>query len=341
MHLLVGNPTAQSGRNAERIDTARTLMARAGLQHEFMATEPGGETVPKLAKRLVEGDYACVVAMGGDGTFNEVARGLIDSARRVPMGMLPTGTANDQGKSFGLSAAPSALARNVEVLARGFTAPLDGGKVTGFDLLDNPTHVDWFFDSLGWGLSARVLRRRNVDRSFVSKLPLVRDLYRDQLVYAGAVLRDLLAGYVEEHVFEAEVTTPEGVVFLTGLTDLVLKNTRYYAGAWVFDPTCSPEDGEMELVPLRGRQELVSRLVRQFDALPLHDLPQSFDPLLPLSPITRATSFHVRILDRPLSAPVEAQIDGEEARPAASYRIEVVKHALTLVVPEPGSQEGE
>jgi diacylglycerol kinase family enzyme len=149
--------------------------------------------------------------------------------------------------------------------------------------------------------------------------------------HAGAVLQAVLAGYVDEHVFEAEVTTPEGVQFFQGLTDLIVKNTKYYAGAWVFDPTASPEDGAMELVPLRGRQELVARAVMHHELVPSYELPPN--PLLKLSPITRATSFHIRILDRPLSAPMEAQVDGEEFPAAASYRIEVVRHALRLVVP--------
>lgn len=331
MLLLVGNPTAQSGRNAERIDSARTLLARKDLAHSFCATTPAGGTVKDVARRLREGNFEAVVAMGGDGTFAEVAKALLLSGVQIPLGMLPTGTANDQGRSFGLSSAPSALARNVDVLAGGHTAPLDAGKVVAFDDLDNELGTDWFFDSMGLGMSARVLRVRNEDREFVSHFPFLRDVYRDQLVYAGAMLRALLVGYVDEHFFEAEVTTPHGVQFLQGLTDLIVKNTRYYAGAWIFDPTSSPEDGEMELVPLRGRQELVARALVHLPALPMTDL--RIDPLFKLSPITRSPSFYVRVLERPMSSPVEAQVDGEEYVRAASYRIEVLRHALQLIVP--------
>lgn len=332
MLLLVGNPTAQSGRNAERIDAARRLLSQHGLVHDLLATSPGGGTVRDVATRLATGQYDTVVAMGGDGTFNEVARGLLQSGLDLPMGLLPTGTANDQGRSFGMSSAASALPRNVEVLAARHEAPLDAGRVTSFDLLDNPTRTDWFFDSMGWGLSARVLRVRNEDRELVSHVPLLRELYRDQLVYAGAVLQAFLAGYVDEHFFEAEVTTADGVRFLSGLTDLIVKNTRYYAGMWIFDETASPEDGEMELVPLRGRNELIARALAHHELTPVVSTP--LDPLFKLSPITRASSFHLRILDRPMAAPVEAQIDGEEFPAAASYRIEVVRHAIRLIVPE-------
>lgn len=334
MHLLVGNPTAQSGKNAERIDEARTLLDRHGVPHDFLSTRPDGKTVGDVAKALSGGAYRGVIAMGGDGTFAEVGRGLLRSGVRVPMGVLPTGTANDQGKSFGMWAAPKYLADNVRTVAAGYTTPLDAGLAVAYDFLDQEITRDWFFDSLGWGISPKILRMRNEDRRLVGGIPILREVYRDQLVYAGAVLRALVQSYVEVTKFEAEVTTPGGTVFLDGLTDLVLKNTRYYAGSWVLDPTASPEDGEMELVPFRGRDEWIARAVVTLDGLPAHELNEAPVPLPQLSPILRASSFTLKIHDRP-GGVVEAQNDGEEWVAAATWRIEVVRHAIDLVVPKP------
>ncbi len=333
MLLLVGNPTAQSGRNRDRIDKARALMDAAGVAHEFLATRPGGATVADVAAALTTGRFHTVVSMGGDGTFREVAAGVIRSGTDIPMGMLPTGTANDQGRSFGLSAAPSALEHNLSVIADGYAAPLDAGRITSFDDGDNPVGVEWFFDSMGWGLSARVLKVRNEDRELVSNVPILRALYRDQLVYAGAIVQALLAGYVDEQRFEAEVITPEGRVFYEGLTDLILKNTRIYAGAWVFDATSSPEDGEMELVPMMGRDELLARLVLDNEQVPVNTA--DVNPVIPFTPIVRATSFFIRPRERPGAAAVDVQIDGEEFPTATAYRVEVVRHALRILIPRP------
>src|SRR4029077_11447566 len=97
------------------------LFAERGVRAEVFPTLPGGETIAALSARLDRGDDAVVVSMGGDGTFREVAAGVLGSGRAndVVMGMLPTGTANDQGKSFGLEARSEALARNVEVVCDG------------------------------------------------------------------------------------------------------------------------------------------------------------------------------------------------------------------------------
>ncbi len=332
MHLLVGNPTAQSGRNARRIDEARSLMHALGLDHDFLPTRPRGQTVHDVARALSGGAYAVVVAMGGDGTFAEVAKGLLASKANIPMGMLPTGTANDQGKSFGLDSDEGSLARNVKVLAGGHTVPLDAGKITSFGNLDEVLHDDHFFDSAGWGISALALRMRNEDRRLVDGVPLLREVYRDQLVYAGAVVRAFLAAAVHEQPFEAEVTTPAGTQYFENLTDLVVKNTRIYAGAWVLDATSSPEDGEMELVPFRGRREWLARGIVHHELVPLHE-PDLADVGINLSPPVRAPWFDIKLHDRPMAQPVEAQVDGEEWQRGARCRIDVLRHAIRLVAP--------
>ena len=200
--LLVANPTAQSGRNAERIARAERLLGAAG-GCEFLSTLPGGATIAALRDVLAERRHEVVVSMGGDGTFREVAAGLLDSGRaeEVALGMLPTGTANDQGRSFGLDASDEALEANVAVVLAGRETRLDAGRLEAIEADGTTVDVSWFFDSAGWGLSARVLALRNRDREKVANVPILRDLYRDQLVYAGALVRTFLESYVTNDKF--------------------------------------------------------------------------------------------------------------------------------------------
>src|SRR5262245_38273015 len=130
--VLFANPTAQSGQAAEWIKTARALLDAAGVTHTFEATAPAGGTVEIVRRAIDENNTRTVIYMGGDGTFAEVAKGVLssDHAADVAMGMLPTGTANDQGKSFGLAAGAGALADNVKVVAAGATLRIDVGKIT-------------------------------------------------------------------------------------------------------------------------------------------------------------------------------------------------------------------
>src|SRR5687767_3977299 len=161
--VLVANPTAQSGKAAEWIRSARALLDEAKISHRFVATEPEGRTIARV-REVIDDGHRVVIAMGGDGTFAEVAKGLLaaDAGGDVVMGMPPTGTANDQGKSFGLDSGPGALARNVAVIAMGGTVGCDVGMlVVERDLKE--IHRDLFFDSFSIGLGAASLETRNRD----------------------------------------------------------------------------------------------------------------------------------------------------------------------------------
>lgn len=72
-------------------------------------TTPGGDTTAAVRALTDEADI--VVASGGDGTVNQVASGLIDSA--TPLAILPTGTTNIIAQGLGIPADPFALCRTL------------------------------------------------------------------------------------------------------------------------------------------------------------------------------------------------------------------------------------
>lgn len=327
-HLLVANPTAQSGKNAARIERVRALLREGGAGCELLPTEPGGRTTAAVARALDAGEFTRVVAMGGDGTFREVAAGLLESSKResAALGMLPTGTANDQGRSFGLAAGDAALERNVAVLLAGRETRLDAG------LLETAGARAWFFDSAGWGLSARVLRERNVEREVVARIPVLRDVYRDQLVYASALLRVFLDSYVVSDKFDANVVADGRSFELTGLTNLVVKNTRVYGGAWVLDRTSKHDDGVFEIVPFRGKRDWTSKAIVNLDGNPLDEEALRAVGVEHSRPVPASRiAFDFRRWEG--TAPFAAQLDGEEHPAGDKATIEVVPRAVRLLVP--------
>jgi diacylglycerol kinase family enzyme len=335
MHLLVGNPTAQSGRNAARIERARQLLAETGIAHDFLATAPHGATVELVARALRDGKHSTAIYMGGDGTFAEVAKGILASGRagEVALGMLPTGTANDQGKSFNLGADEEALPDNVAVIARGLTCKLDVGRL---ELLDGDGQVirtERFFDSAGWGISPRVLAVRNEDRKAIEKIPLLRALWRDQLVYAGALFRTFLASYVDDDKFDAELEVDGKMHLWPALTDLIVKGTRVYGGAWIFDDQARPDDGQFEVVPFAGKRDWISKAIVHLDGNPLGS--QTLATVgVRHSESTRGAHIELRLRPHAGGLPLKAQIDGEELPASGRARIVVEPRALTLIVPE-------
>lgn len=334
-HLLVANPTAQSGQNAGRIEQARALLAGAGVSCVVCSTLPHGATVGVVREALDQGSYTCVISMGGDGTFREVASALMESRRRdeVALAMLPTGTANDQGRSFGLRSNEEDLAHNIAVICRGHETRLDAGRIRALDIDGVEQAAAWFFDSAGWGLSARVLARRNRDRRVVDQLGPLKEIYRDQLVYAGALLAEFLKSYVLRDKFTALVTVDGETRRLEGLTDLVIKGTPIYGGAWVLDRTARHDDGLFEIVPFRGRRDWTSKAIVDVAGNPLHEEVLNRVGIRHSAPF-RAARASLRFELPPAGAAFAAQVDGEEFVATVCAEVEVVPQALRLIVPQ-------
>jgi diacylglycerol kinase family enzyme len=329
--VLVGNPTAHSGKAADWIRHARALLDEAKIAHRFVATEPEGATIDRVRETIDNGARA-IIYMGGDGTFAEVAKGILASkhAADISMGMLPTGTANDQGKSFGLDAGPSALARNVAVIAAGWTVGCDVG-VLEIERAGKRVHRDLFFDSFSVGIGAASLATRNRDRERVGRIPGLGAIYRDQLVYIGAVMRRFAESYVVDIAFDLDVTIDGVVHGFERLLDVIVKNTRIFGGEWIFDPDAESDDGRFELVPITGRRDLMTKLVGGLGRSPL-----GLDDLdaigIEHAPPIRGARFDLAVRAEGGVLPA-AQIDGEELPAGDRYKIEIAPRALRLIVP--------
>jgi len=339
--LLVGNPTARSGKAAKAIEAAMAGLTEARLQPEFFSTLPDGATVAALAQRLERGDIARVIYLGGDGTFAETAKGIILAREQygidVPMGMLPMGTANDQGRSFGVRAGVKALPTNIKVIAAGIEQWLDVGKVDAFDAAGEPLLRDLWFDSWGMGLSAQILAKRNRERKIVARIPLVRQIYRDKLVYLRAGLssyiKNMLKSLIGRARFAAEVRIDDQTIKYEALNDIVIKGTMLYGGDWIFAPDSKPDDGKFEVILVKNSADWGAA------ALGAHKRnPVTGDDLavLGLSPrvIPSGRVIEIRVTRPSGMPPLPAQIDGEEFLPADHYRIENLYHYLRILVPE-------
>jgi diacylglycerol kinase family enzyme len=338
--LLVANPTARTGKAARAIDRALTGLAAAGLEPEFFPTLPEGATVSALADRLEREDVVRVVYLGGDGTFAESAKGIILARERsgvdVPLGMLPMGTANDQGRSFGISAGIRALETNIQTIVEGCEQWLDVGRIEALDEHGEVARSDLWFDNCGFGLSARILAQRNRDRERVQKLPLFNMLYRDKLVYAGAAFSELfrsMVGGPQGSLFSCEVVVDGEVVEWVGLTDLCINGTILYGGEWIFVDDTKADDGKFEVVPFRSHADWVAAAIGSHKKNPV-----TGDDLevvgLRGREFRRGTHIDVRLFRASGSEPITAQIDGEEFVSADHYRVDNLFHHLRIIVPE-------
>lgn len=338
--LLVANPTARTGKAGRTIDRAMEGLAGKGLHPEFFPTLPEGRTVAALAERLERGDCSRVIYLGGDGTFAESAKGIILARERtgvdVPMGMLPMGTANDQGRSFGIHAGPKALDRNIDTIAVGCEQWLDVGRIEALDERGDVKRSDLWFDNCGFGLSARILAQRNRDREWAARVPVVKQFYRDKLVYAGAAFSELfksLAGGPSDSLFSAELTIDGEVVEWVGLTDLVVNGTILFGGEWIFVEDSRADDGKFEVIPFRSHADWVSATIKSHKHNPVTEADREVVGLRGRE-FKRGREIEVRLFRAQQGPEIPAQIDGEEFTTGYHYRVDNLFHHLRIIVPE-------
>jgi diacylglycerol kinase family enzyme len=105
MYYYILNPTAGGGTLRGLQDKLRDASRRFGIEGEFAKTTSPGDAT-RLARYAIEKGYTTVVAVGGDGTVNEVINGAND---RIAIGVVPIGHTNAVAGQLGVLSWEQAL----------------------------------------------------------------------------------------------------------------------------------------------------------------------------------------------------------------------------------------
>ncbi|HTF19485.1 MAG TPA: YegS/Rv2252/BmrU family lipid kinase [Chryseolinea sp.] len=123
--LFIINKTAGSGNHAGIEGLIAVLASRHRVAASMSYTKsPGHATV--MARTAVADGWSAVVAVGGDGTVNEVAQALVDT--QVSMGIVAIGSGNGLARHLGISLKPSEA---MDQVFRSATQAIDTFTVNG------------------------------------------------------------------------------------------------------------------------------------------------------------------------------------------------------------------
>src|SRR5688500_12164467 len=90
---LIANPAAGGGRGARRLPQVRDALAAVGIRDVRLTNAPGHER--ELAAQAAAEGIETIVALGGDGTWGNVARGILDAGHDARLVPIAAGTGND------------------------------------------------------------------------------------------------------------------------------------------------------------------------------------------------------------------------------------------------------
>jgi diacylglycerol kinase (ATP) len=292
--LLIHNPNAGNGGHARhrQIDVARRIFSSNGINTELAETRGPGDAT-QIARRAGAEGRQLVIACGGDGTLNEIVNGLAGqpNGQRVPMALLPGGTANVLAKELGL---PWDIPRAAELLVNGQVKEIALGLATPFE---EPEKKRFFLSVAGSGpdgimvysldldLKARIgilaYWWQGVRAMFGYKFPLFRVVSGDQELNASLVVVGRTKHYggpfkittradLFGDKFEGmAVTTRSGLRYLSYLPRLWFGEMRKTKGVffWKADKiVCEPLDKNPVYAQIDG--EPLARLPVEFKIVP-------------------------------------------------------------------------
>lgn len=177
------------------------------------------EQIPAIIHRYAD-EVDLVIVGGGDGTLNAAIEGLVDT--RLPLGILPMGTANDLARTLGI---PTALLAACEVIANGKLQAIDLGWVNG----------KHFFNVASLGLSVRITQK------------LSREVKQRWGVFAYAIAA--IQTLYHSVPFAAEIEV-DGQKTKVKTVQIAVGNGRYYGGGMTIAQDASIDDERLDLYSL-------------------------------------------------------------------------------------------
>jgi diacylglycerol kinase (ATP) len=214
---VILNPMAGGWRSAAEKRSVESAAVEAGVTLEWHPTDHPGHAAD-IAADLASRGHPLVVAMGGDGTYNEVACGLVGTG--TAMGILPAGTTSVMAYEIGL---PHNLRKALFAVLAGHDETMRVGRTD---------HGDLVLLMLSAGPDSVVLERvRPGFKRFGGKVAI-----------ALQACVHLLAG---EPLPEFQIVTEGGVV-TTGWT--IIGKGQRYAGPFRATPGANPFEPHLEAV---------------------------------------------------------------------------------------------
>jgi YegS/Rv2252/BmrU family lipid kinase len=252
------------------------------------------------------GGASLLVAVGGDGTINEVVNGLmtIESATGpgTELAVIPRGTGGDFVRTFGI---PSKLADAARVAVSGRMRTIDVGRAA-YRSWQGDEEIAYFANIASAGMSGAVAQRTNEATSA-------------PLGGKAAYLWSTVAVFVRWQNAEITVTV-DGETRSGPMFDVIVANCRYLAGGMKMVPDAEPDDGLLDVLLIGdvSKLDLVTTMPKIYRGTHL--------------PHPKAELLRGAFVTVEAAEPLPVELDGEQPG-TTPVRFEVVPGALRLRVP--------
>jgi diacylglycerol kinase (ATP) len=232
-YQFIVNPSAGQGRYRRIAHAIHKTLSHSSLQYEIKVLQYRGEAA-SIAKEAAN-SYDVVVAVGGDGTVNEVINGIVGT--QVTLGIIPAGTGNGFARELGLPLRPEEACR---ILVEGDIKAIDVGRANG----------RYFLGTAGVGFDALIAEVA------AERIGPLRGMWL--YFFAGALT------FYRRTPQLINVEIDQKVVKLKPLL-VAIANTRRYGGKALIAPDARPDDGLLDVCVIQNMS--AARLLRHLPKL--------------------------------------------------------------------------
>lgn len=244
-YTFIVNPHARSGMGDVIWKELEPELKKRQVEYECHQTCYATHATKLVAKITEDGNVHTLVALGGDGTVNEVINGIHD-LEKVTFGYIPTGSGNDFAKGLKLPIVPLDALKLI----------LNPVKIQKVDvgILTRAGKKRRFAISVGIGFDAAICHQ-----SAVSKLKLrLNRLGLGRLTYVLISLNRLFHDTPVNAMVTLDDHEPRlfrKVYFVTAM------NTPYEGGGFKFCPNAQFQDGMLDVIVLAGLPKLIALIL--------------------------------------------------------------------------------
>ena len=226
---VIVNPVAGASSTRRKWPIISRLLNRIGLPFDFEYTEGVGHAI-ELARLAASDGYRYLVAVGGDGTVNEVANGILHStnASTTVLGIVSTGTGSDFVRSVGIS---RDYATACSTLTSSRRLSIDVGVVEYQS--KGQTLKRFFVNTAGVGFDAAAVREtERLPKYFGGTIPYVAGLLRTLFTYKNKPVVIRVGDEVESY----------------RVLDVAVANGGYLGGGMHIAPEAELNDSLLDVV---------------------------------------------------------------------------------------------
>ncbi|MBA7682710.1 Diacylglycerol kinase [subsurface metagenome] len=240
---VIVNPVAGAYSTRRKWRHISRLLKHVGLSFDYEYTEGVGHAI-ELARVAASNGYRYLVAVGGDGTVNEVANGILGStgSGSTMLGIISTGTGSDFVRSVGI---PRDYTRACSFLTSSRRLLIDVGVV---EYKSKGRSLQRFFvNAAGVGFDAEIVKAmEHWPKHFGGTVPYLAGLLRSLFSYRNKTVVIRVGSKVETK----------------RVLSVVVANGRYFGGGMHIAPRAELNDGLLDMVAIGdvGKFELVKAL---------------------------------------------------------------------------------